>query len=265
MSDRPDSQEWDSKLVQPLFPWISHTARPADVISGLKSSMLSREHILEDANYTKIIPNQFIVELSESNYQRNYRPIQDRILRQWREKLMDHLMTTNSRQGRKEYRFGGSLQITIRPAPELHDEQARILSRIQPNLPGQPGQREILPACLEAQPGRQRYPLFTGITSLGRSETCDIYLNDPDIQEKRLVSSQHAYIQAQDGEYILFDGSPGGKPSVNGTYLNQRKVSPTGSRLSEGDLIILAAINPQSPRSDTPGAAVFRFHMDCSS
>ena len=82
------------------------------------------------------------------------------------------------------------------------------------------------------------------------------------MQEKRLVSSQHAYLQCQAGRYLLFDGAPNGKPSTNGTYVNGQRVPASGYLLQQGDLILLAAIKPAEPRPDTPGVVTLRFKME---
>jgi pSer/pThr/pTyr-binding forkhead associated (FHA) protein len=97
------------------------------------------------------------------------------------------------------------------------------------------------------------------VNTIGRSEMSQIYLSSPVVQEKRLVSGLHAYIVMQNGECTLHDGSPDGRPSSNGTYVNLRRVPPAGYRLQNGDAIVLAAADPLYPRSDTPGVVTFYF------
>jgi predicted component of type VI protein secretion system len=80
------------------------------------------------------------------------------------------------------------------------------------------------------------------------------------VQEARLVSGSHAHILYQDGAYALFDGTPGGKRSVNGTFVNGHQVGPGGRRLEDGDIILLASLDPKRPRLDTPGVAALAFH-----
>jgi hypothetical protein len=117
-------------------------------------------------------------------------------------------------------------------------------------------------AFLELVPTGQRWALFQGMNTIGRSESCQIFLDIPLVQEKRLVSGQHAYIVFQGGFCTLFDGSPDGRPSANGTYVNLRRVAPGGYRLQNGDAIVLAALDPLYPRSDTPGVVTFYFWSD---
>jgi pSer/pThr/pTyr-binding forkhead associated (FHA) protein len=104
--------------------------------------------------------------------------------------------------------------------------------------------------------------LKEGITTLGRSASSNIYLDSPVIQEKRLISNQHAYISAKRGHFYLFDGSPNGKPSQNNTFANGYPVTESGHKLSDGDVIILAALDYNNPRPDLPGAVGFIFHAE---
>lgn len=252
-------QGWQVKRLGSRLPWNTGPIRPADVSDGLCTTMVARENVIEDVDYLKVVPNHFIVELNQENYARNYQPIEKRILGQWREKLMAYLATANSRQGRQEYRFGGSVQLEIRPVTTLKLDQARILCRVQTDTPAEvPG----LPARLELLDGSRHWALRPGIVTLGREARCDVHLDSPVIQEKRLVSGQHAYMQCQPDRYVLFDGAPNGKPSTNGTYVNGQRVPSGGYALQEGDLIVLAALKPGDPRPEIPGVAALRFKLE---
>jgi len=333
---KPD-EKWQIRLVRPGLPgmkrlpelglpdlsglpWLNRPIRPADIGGELRDAMLSRENMLEDVNYMKVVPNRYVVEISDQNYARQFRPIEGQILHQWRERLMQELVTANNRQGRKEFHFAGRLQVEVHPADDLKDNEARILSRIE--LDGPPGNARapqrgqvnspapspgarvnpplaarphvappfkqggppttvpepprsrqvgaaippepargggISAAFLELVPTGQRWALYPGINTIGRSESCQIFLDMPVVQEKRLVSGQHAYIMMQNGVCTLYDGSPDGRPSANGTYVNLRRVLPAGYRLQNGDAIVLAAIDPLYPRSDTAGVVTFYF------
>lgn len=315
----PPEGNWRSKLLQPLLRWRGRNIRPAEISNGLVSVMLARENLLEDVNYTKIVPNRYLVEVSEENYARNFRPIESRIVEQWRQKMLEHLMTANSRQGRREYRFGGGVQIAIRSSPDLEPGQGRLYFRIEadggPSVPpppvqaslpaapsGMPSARPAPPlqapgqasrpasppppqgqpvetrqppealeqtrasvgkACLELWPQGRRWQLHPGIVTIGRNVASDIHLNMPEVQEKRLVSGEHAYVLNDSGEYRIFDGTPGGRSSVNGTYVNSRRVPPEGVVLHHGDLVTLAALDPNHPRPEDLGVVSFRFWMDC--
>jgi hypothetical protein len=267
MAQEQPEQRWQINWLKPRLPWNRQAIRPAEIGDGLCSLMMARENLLEDANYNKIVPNQFVVELSQENYLRNYLPLGKDLLEQWREKLVESLMTANSRQGRIEYRFGGQLQIELRSGQGLKDSQARILSRVQPDPDSpdrafqqeQPQRRGTEVAYLEWIGGDRRWPLYPGENTIGRDQSNDIFLDFPPVQEKRLVSGQHAFIRCTGGQCTLVDGAHSGKPSANGTYVNDRRVPQHGVSLQDGDRIILAALNPQDPRIDTPGVAAFWF------
>ncbi len=335
MANSQPEEKWQVRLVRPglpglerlpefglpdlsRLPWMNHPIRPADIGGELREAMLTRENMLEDVNYQKVVPNHFVVEVSETNYTRQFRPIEGQVLHQWRERLLEELVTANSRRGRKEFHFNGRLLLEVRPAADLKDNEARILCRIAPdagsvqlprrgqpaspaarpgpqvnpppaarphvspplrydrppttvpehpqqrkargaNPPARDAQRGSSGAFLELVPTGQRWALYQGINTIGRSDNSQIYLDMPVVQEKRLISGQHAYIVMQNGICILYDGSPDGRPSANGTYVNLRRVLPEGYRLQNGDAIVLAAVDPLYPRSDTPGVVTFYF------
>ncbi|HXV41643.1 MAG TPA: FhaA domain-containing protein [Anaerolineae bacterium] len=250
-----------SRLRRPLLPHQVAPILPADVSRYLQAAMLAPQNTLEDAQYLKVVPNDYLVELNPANYQRHYQPVEKIICEQWQQKLLDTLNIQNGRQGRKEYRFGGPVRVNIRAAPELNESEVRVQCQVNPEI-GLPAQPVAL-ACLELLSAGRQWPLQEGITTIGRYEPSDICLDLPVIQQKRLVSGQHAYIRAEGKRFRLYDGSPEGKASVNGTFVNGQRVSPAGWDLHDGDMIILAALNPSQPRPDTPGVAAFLFHANC--
>jgi hypothetical protein len=265
MSPNPSEETWQVRLIGSQLPWGSRADRPADVGAELCNALLARENIIEDANYQKVTPNQFLVEMGVENYARNYELLKDQILHQWREKLLSHILTANSRQGRQEYRFAGPLKIEIHPVANLGTGQIRIFSRIKigGELDFRTGSQVELPACLEILPDRRRVRLRPGILLMGRDPGCDIYLDQPAVQQIKMVSSQHAYVDCQTGRYQLFDGTPAGKPSLNGTFVNLVRLPPGGIELRNGDFILLAALDGNRPDPDTPGVAALRFYQDC--
>src|SRR5512147_2528316 len=103
MKPQPSEESWQVRLVGSRLPWGGSPIRPAEVGDGLRAAMLARENVLEDANYQKVAPNRFVVEVSQENYIRNYQPLEEQILTQWNQKLLGTLMTANNRQGRMEY------------------------------------------------------------------------------------------------------------------------------------------------------------------
>jgi hypothetical protein len=234
--------------------------RPADVGAALRSALLERRYLLEDAAYGKVVPNHFRVELSPAYYRQHFAPLAERLIQQWTDDLLDTLLTANSRQGRIVYRLAGPLQIELVPAPELREGDARLLLRLEASAAPD---RRPLAACLHFPAAGRTFVLRAGTLTLGRSPACDLPLDLPEVRAKRLVSSRHAYLQATDDAVRLFDGALDGKPSLNGTYVNGRRVPPEGVVLQPGDHILLAAVDPQVPDEATPGAALLIFQTDC--
>ena len=153
----------------------------------------------------------------------------------------------------------------MRPGPDLEPGQVRLLLRLQMHAPAapEPPAPSPLPACLVLLPAGRTWRLRTGLLTLGRDPRCDIAFDLPGVQELRLVSSQHAYLQCAPSAYRVFDGTPQGLPSVNGTYVNGRPVPPQGHLLQAGDQLILAAVHRHAPRADTPGVVALRFEATC--
>jgi hypothetical protein len=265
MTQSPSEESWRVRLMGSNLPWGSRPDRPADVGDELCTALLARENILEDANYQKITPNQFVVEIGMENYSRNYQLLKDQILLQWNDKLLVHLLTANSRQGRQEFRFAGPLKIEIHPVEDLGNSQIRIFSRVK--ISGEfdspaDGLKEIS-ACLEILPEKRRWKLRPGIMTIGRDPGCDLFLEHPAIQHAKLVSSLHAYLYCKSSSIRLFDGTPNGQPSLNGTFVNFHPLPANGIELKNGDLILLAALDGNRPNPDTPGVASLRFTQEC--
>jgi hypothetical protein len=262
---RPDEQ-WRVRRVELGFLWGKDPIRPADLSHKLRDILFSKDNQIEDADYHKVVPNRFLIELNPENFGKNFQPIQTRVIAQWREKLLDDLEKANARQGRREYNFAGRVEIQIRPGSDLAPNQARIYFQVGwmgANSGSQPLPPELLlPASVELVPGGKRWRLHRGIVTIGREAGNDVTLEGAEIQAQRLVSAHHAYIVCDEKKMVLHDGSPGGRPSTNGTYLNLKRVGPEGAQLKDGDLILLAALQPDSPRPETPGAAVLRFSLE---
>jgi hypothetical protein len=266
---------------------------PAEVRKELERVMLARENSLEASSGVKIVPDDYVVELHPGTYQRRYRPEEKELVEGWQRFLGELLDTTNDRFGDRRYRFGRPVQVKIQPAGDLRPSQVRVHCRINAApgtyVPAPPGRAAILtpwearaertallvrpaqqavnvtqPASgvgyLELLPAGPQWHLRLGTTVLGRAERADIRLDMPHVQEKRLISAEHAIIRCHAGRCVLFDGSPDGRRSANGTYVNGRRVPPEGHELSDGDVVVLAALDPDNPRPDLPGVVGLIFY-----
>ena len=254
--------DWLNNIIPPKFSLTPSPAKkksvlPADVSKRLEGAMLDAHNHLEDVNYGKIVPNFFVVEVSPENYKQNYQPIEQQTCVQWQQRLLNALSTANGRQGRKAFRFGGAVEVNVRSVADLSEQEVRILSQIRNDGIGE-GKSQV--AYLEQIPDGRHWSVKMGINTLGRSRQTNIYLDFPIIQERRLISKHHAYIRAENDSFYIFDGAPDGKNSRSGTFVNSQSVTESGHELSDGNVIILAALDRECPRPDTPGVAGFIFH-----
>ena len=247
---------------RPLVARRRKPIQPADVSRQLQKAMFADENLLEDVNYGLVVANDYLVELNGDHYNRHYRPIEQQVTDQWRDRLLDGLNTANSRHGTKKYHFGGRVRVQIRPATDLAANEVRIRCQVDPDAAAL--RPAALTACLEQLPDGRRWMLHEGMVTIGRDEACDVYLDLPLIQQRRRVSGRHATIRCENGRCTLYDGVPGGNPSVNGSFVNGRRVPPAGIELHDGDLIVLAALDPARPMPDTPGAAGLIFRANCT-
>lgn len=246
------------RIRQPLV-LRREAVRPADVQRRLEAAMFDPDNLLEDARYSQVVPNDFTVELEVGNYERQFQQIEQRLTEQWRVRLLEALDTANQRQGRRQYQFGGPVRVSLRPAAGLAPSETRIRCRIAPEARAAP----VPAGCLQLMPNGRAWALFPGTLTLGRHETADIYLEPGSTRHPPLISAHHAYLLVSDNEVRLFDGSPAGRPSLNGTFVNGRRVPAGGHRLAPGDVVVLAPLDPKNPRPDGPGAIALQFHERC--
>ncbi|MDT8305965.1 MAG: DUF3662 domain-containing protein [Anaerolineae bacterium] len=255
----------DAGLLEHLTPLRfgrgGGAVRPADINRHLEAAMLDRQNLLEDVNYGKIVPNEYLVEVGPETYEHRFRPLAGDLTSQWQRRLLDALNTANGRQGSRVYRFGGPVVVHLRPAADVPEDEVRIRSRVN-------NEQAVAAAvgipCLQRLPRGRSWPLQGALVTMGRSRQNDIYLDEPEIQERRLVSSQHAYLRCRGDHCHLYDGSPDGKPSLNGTYVNGKRLGQEGRLLRDGDTVVLAASDPQHPSPDAPGVAGFVFRASCA-
>ena len=92
MKRTPSDEIWRVRLIWNRMPWGNKPVRPAEVGDELCSAMLAQENVLEDANYQKISPNRFVVEIGEANYALNFQLLEDQIIHQWIDKLLAHFV-----------------------------------------------------------------------------------------------------------------------------------------------------------------------------
>lgn len=252
--------------------------RPFQIRKELQKAMVAPEHCPEDVEGYKMVPNIYEVELNESVYEVFFQPIKETICDQLAEGLHEHLSVMNRRSGRKEYVCLGEIQVKLKPVSDLPENKVNITCQMvlpddKVNItseivqagkrePQEPGPFEGLPlACLEGRTNGEQWLLHNEMVTIGRDEKCDVCMDMPIVQEKSLVSNNHAYILYENKNFRLFDGSREGRRSTNGTFVNGELVRQDGHRLQDGDTIILAALDANDPRPDTEGVVELIFRL----
>lgn len=198
--------------------------QPVEVASAVQREMDDRAAIV--AQGRTLVPNDFVVELAESDYDR---------LEVYADSLGIELSTLAREYAREQgYSFVGPVRMRFEGVPELTTGMFRIRSGVirgttvengevrQPasDLPQPPGGLSGSPRLLVSGPdqgpdgGLQRtYELVAPLTILGRGTDCDLRLVDPG------VSRHHAELRVEDREVVLVDLG-----STNGTFVNGQPV-----------------------------------------
>jgi hypothetical protein len=211
---------------------------PVEIASAVQREMDDRAAIV--AQGRTLVPNDFVVELSETDYQR---------LEVYAENLGIELATLAREHAREQgYSFVGPVRMRFEGVPDLATGMFRIRSgvirgttveggeirRPSSDLPRPPGTFPGRPRLLVSGPEvgsdgstQRTYELTSPVTMLGRGTDCDLRLVDPG------VSRHHAELRVEDNEVVLVDLG-----STNGTFVNGepvRRVALTdGTRVTLG-------------------------------
>jgi hypothetical protein len=213
--------------------------QPVEIASAVQREMDDRAAIV--AQGRTLVPNDFVVELAESDYER---------LEVYADSLGIELATLAREHAREQgYSFVGPVRMrfegvrdtstgtfrirsgVIRGTTVEDGEIRRPASDLPPHPPGSfNGSPRLLVSGPEPGPDgsmQRTYELSAPLTILGRGTDCDLRLVDPG------VSRHHAELRVEDGEVVLVDLG-----STNGTFVNGqpvRRVSLTdGTRVTLG-------------------------------
>jgi hypothetical protein len=214
--------------------------QPVEIASAVQREMDDRAAIV--AQGRTLVPNDFVVELSEPDYER---------LEVYADSLGVELANLAREYAKEQgYSFVGPVRMRFEGISELSTGMFRIRSGVirgttveggeirQPtsDLPRPEPQSRVdgRPRLLVSGPepgpdgARQRtYELTTPVTMLGRGTDCDLRLVDPG------VSRHHAELRVEDGEVVLVDLG-----STNGTFVNgqpvRRVLLTDGTRVTLG-------------------------------
>ncbi|MQA86243.1 MAG: DUF2662 domain-containing protein [Streptosporangiales bacterium] len=204
--------------------------QPVEVASAVQREMDERAAIV--AQGRTLVPNDFVVELSETDLER---------LSVYSDSLGLELANLAREYAQEQgYSFVGPVRVRFERASDLATGMFRIRSGVmrgstveggeirqpatdlpahrpdefrgRPRLLVSPGERAMVGS--EAAGGQQRtYELTTPVTLLGRGTDCDLRLVDPG------VSRHHAELRLEGDTVTLIDLG-----STNGTFLNGQPV-----------------------------------------
>ena len=192
--------------------------QPVEIASALQREVNDRAAVID--RQRTVIPNVFIVELSEHDYRR---------LAVFKDALQTELATLVRDYGAEQgYTLLGPVDVSLGQDDELETGIFRVRSEARAEVRAQgAGQAEgaVDPRQPRLEFGGNAYPLVRAVTRLGRGSDTDIRIDDPG------ASRNHCEILL--GQPILLRDLT----STNGTFVNGEKV--THAELVEGSTIMI--------------------------
>ena len=196
--------------------------QPVEIASALQREIDNSAQIL--SRDRKLAPNEFVVELSESDHDR---------LSPYGSALSDELSTlVKEYVSQQRYTLAGPLMITFEKDPGLSTGRFRVRSRAHASVTpmhGSPASETVIrnsPLVLEVN--GTMHPLEPPGLTVGRGSEADLRVNDPG------VSRLHVEIRVDvEGPELRISAADLG--STNGTLMDGRRV--TEARLHDGSTI----------------------------
>jgi hypothetical protein len=198
--------------------------QPVEIAAALRRELDDNAAIV--TRESAIVPNRFLVELSESDFER-LNPYSQALTGELADLATEHAQT-------QSYRLIGPVIVELALARDLGTGVFRVASSSQPGAVAQP--RSTAPPGPLPRPtltGRlvindTAFPLTNETTSLGRGSDVDIRIDDPG------VSRHHANIVQSTIGYTVIDLA-----STNGTTVNGERV--VERLLADGDEVRLGS------------------------
>ena len=214
--------------------------QPVEIASALQREINDRAAVVDRTR--TVIPNVFIVELSNHDYRR---------LAVFRDALQTELATLVRDYGAEQgYTLLGPVDVTLSQDDELDTGIFRVRSEARAQVQAA-GSQEAAQADLR-QPrlevGPMAYPLVRAISRLGRGSDTDIRIEDPG------ASRNHCEIVL--GQPVLLRDLN----STNGTLVNGQKVGE--AELVDGTIITIGTTSLVFRTSGPQGAPNGSHHRD---
>ena len=211
--------------------------QPVEIAAALQREVDNSAHIL--SRDRMLVPNDFTVELSPSDYGR---------LSQFSDTLSAELSRLVEEHVREQrYTLAGPLSIGFAESAELGTGRFRVRSRTNASVTPASGQRMTETAIRTSEViievNGMRHPLVPPGLTVGRGNEADLRIDDPGI------SRRHAKISLKESEggTIVTVSDLG---STNGVLLNGQPVDASqvtdGSEIRLGNTVIIIRISPQA-------------------
>lgn len=211
--------------------------QPVEIAAALQREVDNSAHIL--SRDRMLVPNDFTVELSTSDYGR---------LSQFSETLSAELSRLVDEHVREQrYTLAGPLNIGFAETTELSTGRFRVRSRTNASVTPVSGQRMTETAIRSSEViievNGMRHPLVPPGLVIGRSNDADLRIDDPGI------SRRHAQISLKESEggTLVTVADLG---STNGVILDGQPVDSSqvrdGSEIRLGNTVIVIRITPKA-------------------
>jgi pSer/pThr/pTyr-binding forkhead associated (FHA) protein len=207
--------------------------QPVEIAAALQREVDNSVQVL--SRDRMLAPNSFVVELSESDYER-LTPFGDTLAAELGRLVEEHV-------SEQRYTLTGPLEIAFEQAPDLGTGRFRVRSSASAAVTPVPGERmtetAIRSSDVVIEVNGMRHPLSPPGVVIGRGSESDLRINDPGISRK------HAQISVSTGDegtevHVTDLGS------TNGVLLNGQRVSEgrvrDGSHIQLGNTAIVIRI-----------------------
>lgn len=197
--------------------------QPVEIASALQREIDNSAQIL--SRDRMLVPNAFVVELSESDYER---------LAPYGSTLSNELSTlVKEFVAQQRYTLAGPLSISFESSPGLSTGRFRVRSRAHASVAGLDSSDTAVgraPVVLEVN--GTRHPLHPPGIVVGRGSEADLRVNDPGVSRLHV----EIRVEVEDGRLRVSAADLG---STNGTSMDGRKVPE--AQLHDGSTITIGS------------------------
>ncbi len=231
-------QNFERRLEQAISGAFAKAFRsavqPVEIAAALQRECDNNAQIL--SRDRRMVPNQFHVELSETDLQR-LAPYDSAMASELRDQLQDHA----ENQG---YVFPGPVSIGFEPAEDLSTGRFRIRSEAQAQVQSNATHTQVRRARALLEVNGTQHPLDAASMVVGRGTEADIRINDPGVSRKHIEFQ----VAGAGGDLQVRVRDLG---STNGMLVDGHRIAATGlhhgSQVKIGNTTMTVRIVADSP------------------